>query len=457
MGTMSVFIKNGLLIDPRNQVQARLNLLLRDGKVAAVTAGELEADQVIDAAGKIVVPGFVDIHMHEDQVEPDGHLYRDEDSAIFNCKLRMGVTTVLAGECGINRADPGSYLDLIDREGAAVNVAMLAGHAYLREAIGHADKYTHLSEEELRRLELALKRALEQGCFGISYGIRYVPGIDRRELERTAALCRAQDKLIAAHIRSDAAEVFDAAREFLDVGAVLGLPVEVSHIGSMAGFGQMEAFLRMVDAYRMNGLRVSCDCYPYYAFSTSIGSTTYDPGWLERYHCGYDVVELCEGKYKGQRCTQAIFDEVRREMPECLTVCYVMKEADVDMALRHPCVMLGSDGIMNGGQGHPRAAGSFPRLLAEFVRPGKLSLYEAVRMMTAMPADKMGLANKGSLQVGADADVVIFDLERVRDRATFDRPTAPGEGIDYVFLGGELAARDCRVVRGDLGRAVRKL
>ena len=454
---MSVFIKNGLLIDPRNQVQARLNLLLRDGKVAAVTSGELEADQVVDAAGKVVCPGFVDIHMHEDQVTPDGHLYRDEDSAIFNCMLRMGVTTVLGGQCGINRADPGDYLDLIDREGAAVNVAMLAGHAYLREAIGHQDKYTHLDEAELTALEGALKRALDQGCFGVSYGIRYVPGIDRRELERTAAVCREQDKMIAAHIRSDAAEVFDAAREFLDVGAALGIPVQVSHIGSMAGFGQMEEFLRMVDEYRLNGLRVTCDCYPYYAFSTTLGSTTYDPGWLERYHCGYDVVELCEGKYKGRRCTKEIFDEVRREMPECLTVCYVMKEADVDMALRHPGVMLGSDGIMNAGQGHPRAAGSFPRLLAEFVRKGKLSLYEAVRMMTAMPAEKLGLAQKGGLQVGADADVVIFDPERVRDRATFDQPTLPGEGIESVFLGGELAAKDCRVVRGDLGRAVRKL
>ena len=205
------------------------------------------------------------------------------------------------------------YLDLIDRDGAAVNVAMLAGHAYMREACGHMDKYTPVSEAELTTMEAAFIRALDQGCFGISYGIRYVPGIDRRELERTAAVCRGRDGLIAAHIRSDA------------------------------------------------------------------------------------------------------------------------------------------------GQGHPRAAGSFPRLLAQFVRTGKLSLYEAVRMMTAMPADKLGLSNKGSLQVGADADVVIFDPDRVRELATTDQPTSAGEGIDYVFIGGELAARDCRVVRGDLGRSVRKL
>ncbi len=453
---MKTLIKNGLVIDPANRVQSRLNLLLDGGKVAAVTSGEPAADQVVDATGKIVSPGFIDIHMHEDPVGPDGKLVKTEDTAIFNCMLRMGVTTAIAGQCGLNQYDPGAYLDLIDRDGAAVNVGMLAGHAFFRERAGHMDKYTPVTEAELAAMETDLARALEQGCLGISYGIRYVPGIDRRELERTAALCRKQDKMIAAHIRSDAGEVLDAAREFLDVGDALGLSTQVSHIGSMAGFGQMEEFLALVDRRRMNGMRVSCDCYPYYAFSTTLGSATYDPGWMERYHCGYDVVELCEGKYKGQRCTKEIFDEVRRDNPGCMTVCYVMQDQDVDMAFRHPNVMLGSDGIMNCGQGHPRASGSFLRLLAKFARPGKLSLFDAVNRMTAMPAEKLGLTKKGRLNVGADADVVVFDLDKVEDLATFQNPTLPGRGIDYVWIGGRLAARDCRIIEGDLGRSVRK-
>ena len=259
---MKTLIKNGLVIDPMNRVQSRLNLLLADGKVAAVTAAEPEADQVVDAAGKVVAPGFIDIHMHEDPVGPDGRLVKTEDTAIFNCMLRMGVTTAIGGQCGLNQYDPGDYLDLIDRHGAAVNVGMLAGHAYFREKAGHDDKYTPVTEAELSAMEADMARALEQGCLGISYGIRYVPGIDRRELERTAALCREQDKMIAAHMRSDAGEVLDAAREFLDVGEALGLSTQVSHIGSMAGFGQMEEFLRLVDRYRMNGLRVSCGCWP---------------------------------------------------------------------------------------------------------------------------------------------------------------------------------------------------
>lgn len=453
--TMKTLIKNGLLVDPANRVQARLNLLLEDGRVAQVTRQEPAADQVVDAAGRVVAPGFIDIHMHEDPVGPDGRIENAEDTAIFNCMLRMGVTTAIGGQCGINQYDPADYLDLVDRFGAAVNVGMLAGEAFFRERCGHGDKYTPVTEPELAAMEQQLKEALERGCLGVSYGIRYSPGIDRRELERTAAVCRCADKLIAAHLRSDAGEIMDAAREFLDVGRDLGLPVQVSHIGSMAGFGQMEAFLRLVDEYHMNGLRVSCDCYPYYAFSTTLGSTTYDPGWLERYQCGYDVIELSQGKYKGQRCTKEIFDEVRRDDPDCLTVCYVMKGSDVDLAFSHPNVMLASDGIMNYGQGHPRAAGSFPRLLAEFVRPGKVSLYDAVARMTAMPAEKLRLGRKGRLNVGADADVVIFDPERVADRATFEQPTLPPAGIDYVFLGGCLAARDGKIVRGDLGRSVR--
>ena len=212
----------------------------------------------------------------------------------------------------------------------------------------------------------------------------------------------------------------------------------------------------MVDEYKMNGLDVSCDCYPYYAYSTFLGSTTYDDGWMDRYDCDYDVIELCEGKYKGQRCTKEIFGELRRDFPDCLTVCHVMRPDDVDGAFRHPNVMLASDGILSRGQGHPRAAGAFPRLLAEFVRPGKLDLYKAVEMMTAAPAAKLGLVSKGRLNVGADADVVIFDLEKIKDGGTFGDPILPPAGIDYVFIGGEIAAKDCYVVQKNLGKVIRK-
>lgn len=453
---MKTLIQNGLVIDPTNRIYAKLNLLLDGRKISAVTTGVPAADRVINAEGKIVCPGFVDIHMHEDPVEADGKLYTDEEKSIFNCMLRMGVTTVLAGQCGLNSCHPADYLDIVDRDGAAVNVAMLAGHAWFRDHVGATDKYAPTTPEQNRRMAEEIGQALDRGVMGLSYGIRYIPGINMDEMLATAAPCRKDGKLIAAHIRSDAEEVFDAARELLETGRTIGLPVQVSHIGSMAGFGQMERFLTMVDEYRLNGLDVSCDCYPYYAFSTHLGSTTYDEGWMDRYHCGYDVVELCEGKYKGQRCTKEIFEEERQNDPNCITVCYVMKSGDVDMAFQHPNVMLASDGIMNHGQGHPRAAGAFPRLLAEFVRSGKVSLYDAIDRMTAMPADRLHLQNKGRLNAGADADIVIFDPERVQDRATFSQPLLSPVGIDYVLIGGEIAAENGQILHHHLGRSVRK-
>ena len=448
---MRTLIKNGLLIDPASRTKARLNLVLEDGKVAGITKEEPEADEVIDAAGLAVAPGFLDIHMHEDPVGADGRI----EVCILETMAKMGVTTVLGGNCGDNMYHPVKYLDLVDRDGAPVNVAMLAGHTWFREHVGAKDKYAEITAEQLERMKTEMAEALTGGLAGVSFGIRYVPGTTQAELEAIAGLCVKDDRLAAAHIRDDAAMVCPSAREFLDVAVKFGLSAELSHIGSMAGFGQMEEFLQLIDTYRMNGLRVLCDCYPYYAFSTGIGSATYDEGFLERYHTDYSSIELCEGKYKGQRCTKEIFDEMRRDFPEALTVCCVMQPEEVDLALSDRGVMVASDGVLDRGQGHPRAAGAFPRVFAEFVRTGKLSLDEAIEKMTAMPADKLGLKNKGRLSVGADADLVLFDPAAIADRADFVEPLLAPAGIARVIIGQKTAVRDGRLVDGTLGRSVR--
>lgn len=454
---MKIGVQGGYVIDPANKIKGSLNIVVENGKIAKVQVAALDAadgfDRIIDASGKIVAPGFIDMHMHEDPLdEASGKL----ETGIASCMLRMGVTTAVGGNCGINVLPPPRYFDLVEQQGVPVNIALLAGHTCARKEAGCADKYAHATDGQIASVKKLLAEYLDAGCVGISYGIRYVPGIDERELYATAELCQKDDLLIAAHVRDDAAYIFGAVKELLDAGKRWQIPVQVSHIGSMGGFGQMEELLSMVDEYKANGLDVVCDCYPYYAFSTRIGETTYDDGFLERYNADYDCVEICEGKCTGQRCTKEIFDELRAEAPRTITVAHVMKKADVDMALLHPNVLLVTDGLLDQGQGHPRAAGSFPRFLANYVRTGRISLYDAVEKMTSLQAQRLGLTGKGRLDVGADADIVIFDLEKVQDRATFAEPTLPPEGIEYVLVGGQVALERGEIVNGRLGKAIRR-
>ncbi|MCR5138236.1 MAG: amidohydrolase family protein [Oscillospiraceae bacterium] len=449
---MKLLIQNGTVIDPASGVHAVRDVWIDGGRISDPAE---RADTVIDASGKIVCPGLIDIHMHEDPVDDAGHLEAFDERSVFACMLHMGVTTAVAGNCGENKYHPADYLDLVDRDGAPVNVAMLAGHGWFRHAAGCTDRYAPATPEQRSRMTAGIEEALQRGCLGVSFGIRYEPGMDARELTETAGPCRKQQKLISAHIRDDAAQVFAAAREYLDAGLRLDVPIQISHIGSMAGFGQMEAFLRLVDGYRRDRPDICCDCYPYDAFSTSLGSTTYDEGWLERYGCGYDVLELCMESYAGQPCTEALFRRVRAEHPDCMTVCHVMRQADVDLAYRHEAVMVASDATLDRGQGHPRACGTFPRVLSRYVCGGVLSMDDAIRRMTALPAWQLGLTRKGRLSAGADADVLIFDPERIQDNATFSEPLAPPSGIEWVLIGGKPVLRDGVILDRRAGRSVR--
>ena len=447
---MKTLIYGGRIIDPANSLDGQYNLLLENGKVIWYGTQIPDADETIDATGKIVTPGFIDIHMHEDPVE-EGKIRQ----CIFPMMLQQGVTTAVGGNCGGNVHDPVDYLNIVDRDGAAVNVALYAGHEYFRVAAGAEDIYDGSTEAQRQEMEKTITAALKAGCVGVSFGLRYVPGADRKEFFRAAACCEKSGKPIAAHVRDDADAVFASIDEVCEAAKTYGIPVQISHIGSMAGFGQMAAVLKQMEDYRKNGLDMSMDCYPYFAFCTRLGTPTYDPGWLDRYHCDYDVLEFSDGKYLGQRATKETFDEMRRDFPQCLTVCYVMKEEEIRLAFRHPQVMLGSDGITDHGRGHPRCAGTFPRLIAEFVKKGDLSLQEAIAKMTLLPARRLGFRNKGHLGIGADADVTIFDYEALRDRATFEEPALPPEGIDYVLIGGKVVLKQGEILRMNCGKSVR--
>lgn len=449
---MKTLIRGGLVVDPANKTERITNVLFENGRVADVTDLVPDADMIFDAAGMTVTPGFIDIHMHEDRYFPKEDRFEE---AIAPCMLRMGVTTMLGGNCGSNRYDPGVYLDAADRLGTASNIALLAGHSTLRALSCSRGKYEAATADEIRKMQYAAEKWLALGCAGISYGIRYVPGSTEEELCATAKACAAAGKMAAAHIRDDAAFVFDAAEEFLRITTAAGCRAEVSHIGSMAGFGQMRDFLTLLEKKRREGIPVYADCYPYAAFSTEIGETTYDDGFLERYGTDYSAIEICEGPYKGMRCTEEIFRELRKSFPDTLTVCRVMKPEDIELALLDPEVTIGSDGILSGMQGHPRAAGSFPKYLREYVQSGKLPLSEGIAKLTSLPAERIGLKDRGSFTRGNAADAVVFDPASVRDCATFDNPVLPPEGIRAVFVNGILACENGTVLTTHAGKAVR--
>ncbi len=448
-----ILLKDGLVVDPGNKICSRLNVGINGSRIACITAKAIEGKKVYDCQGLVVTPGFVDVHAHEDLLNEEGAL----QPVITRRLLRMGVTTFIGGQCGVGPRDEEEYSRQYDRQGQPVNCALLTGHGELRELVGATDKYAGVSDEQLRKMGQELKKRLVAGSHGLSFGIRYIPGIDMREMLALGRIVRSFGGILAAHVREDCEPSIAAMEEFIEVGRQTGARLQVSHIGSMSGYGQMEQVLALLDGAAAEGPDILIDCYPYDAFSTYIGATTYDGDFLSRYGGDIRKIEMTDGEFKGPIPSMEVFQKIREEHPDYLTIGHVMLPEEVEMALLHPRVVLGSDGILLKGAGHPRAAGAFARFLRLYVREKKaLSLYDAIAKMTWTGASRFGL-RKGCLSPGWDADIAVFDLAQVRDKATFAEPDLLAEGFRYVLIGGQLAVEDDEIVNPYLGRFIKKV
>ena len=448
-----ILIKNGRVVDPKQKMDKVINVLIEGNTISALTEEEIAADVGIDAKGKIVCPGFIDMHTHEDNYLPADDVL---ETHMGVSALKMGVTTYVGGNCGENTCRPDKYLDIIDEKGYPVNVAMLVGHTYLRNMNGKTDKYKPVTGEKIKEMVSVSEECLKNGCMGVSFGVKYIPGTTWDEIMSIVKTSGKAGKIVASHVRQDVAGVFDAADELARMGKEGNVKVQFSHIGSMGGYGQMKELLKQVEGFRQQGIDMMCDCYPYNAFSTGIGETTYDDGFLESYNAGYDSILIVNGKYKGMRATKEIFDELRKDAPETATVGYFMKSEDIEMALMSPLVMIGSDGVRVDGLGHPRASGTFPKFIKDYIKADKLSVIDGIAKITTMAAERLGLDKKGNLLPGSDADVVIFDLEKIKDCATYEDGQIPPEGINYVILGGEIALKDGKTADKFYGKSIRK-
>ncbi|MBQ6662389.1 MAG: amidohydrolase family protein [Firmicutes bacterium] len=450
-------IINGQVADLAANRLVQESVGIRDGIIVArgAAADAEEAKETIDASGHVVSPGFIDIHMHEENygLVPEG------EWDIASCMLRMGVTTAVIGNCGSNRQYPGEVEERIGRLGNPVNYMAFIGHNFLRDLVGSRDTQAASTPEQIEQMALMVKEEIDKGAIGISYGIEYATGMTFEEM---VGICKyvtgRKDLLLAAHYREDASGALPSITEMCEISRVTGIPFQISHLSSCSAFGNMREALDLIHKYREEGLDVLADAYPYAAFSTAIGSDVFLPGCLEHWGADYPDVEMTEAPYENVRCTKEIFDDARQNYPEMYAIAHVMKEEEIAMALADPLVMPASDGIYRHHKGHPRGAGTFPRYLGKYVREeGLADLITGIRKCTEMPAQRLRLGDrKGRIEEGFDADITIFDPETIIDRAVFGDGQLPPEGIDYVIVNGRIALRGTEIVDYGCGKYIRR-
>ena len=447
---LDLLITHALYPDFEAGEMKRGSIGIRDGRIAYVGDGAPEAAEVLDAGGHVVSPGFIDIHMHEEKFDEEGERYR-----IAEMMLEMGVTTAVGGNCGLLNTPFDRFREVIEKLGGApVHYMMFTGYNTYRRAqgLGH---YDPASEEQMLAIRECLKKDLAAGACGISFGIEYDPAITTGEVLFALEADGDPEHLAAAHYRDDSIRAIPSIREMIEIQSRIPMKFQISHLSSCSAMGQMEEALEIINEAIDKDPRLNYDTYPYNAFSTHIGSTVFEDDCLSKWGKEYSDIMLTLPPYEGVRCTEEIFRDAREHYPEMLAVAFAMNEEEIAAAIANRHGMVASDAILNDGSGHPRAHGTFPRVLGKYVREDKvLPLAAALRKMTLEPAKRLGLTHKGVIAEGADADLTIFDPETIADRADFTDVTPRPDGIDWVLIGGRKALDHGRIVNGRLGRFI---
>ena len=456
-----LLIRGGTVIDGTRQPRFDADIGIRNGMIAAV--GDLSAEQArvtLEVGSKIVAPGFIDSHTHDD------HAVLSDPDMIF--KISQGVTTVVTGNCGISLAPlkpelprpmPQSllgqsesspqtfehfsdYLDALRRAPASVNVAAMVGHTTLRlMTMDSLDRAA--TSGEIAAMRGLVVEALDAGAIGVSTGTYYPPAA-MAPTEEIIEVCRpitGTGAVYATHMRDEAEGCVDALNESFAIGRALNAPVVISHhklIGE-ANFGKSAVTLPMIGA-AMKCQCVALDCYPYAASSTMLhadeerlrGRVLIAASEPHPECVGHDLVDIAEEWQVSK------LEAVRRLQPAS-AIYFIMDEGDVRNILAFEDTMIGSDGLPGGTKPHPRLWGTFPRVLGHYSRDiGLFPLETAVWKMSGLTAKNYGLSNRGTIAVGQHADVVVFDAATVIDKATYDTPTEPAEGIEAVIVNGAL-------------------
>ena len=494
-----LIITNARIIDGTGNPWFRGSIAIKDGRIAKVGrfyAGN--AKMTIDAGGKIVAPGFIDVHTHAEDV------FENAKAENF---IRMGVTSLVTGNCGGSDLDIGAFLGRIKTKPLAANIATLIGHNTVRSKVVGLDDRAPTAEEQARMNEY-VEQAMKDGAVGLSTGLIYLPGTFAKT-DEVVDLAKAASKyggVYASHIRDEGNEVVKAIEEAINIGERANMPVEISHfkIASRALWGKTATTIGLVEAARKRGLSVTVDQYAYTASSTSLDSRL--PSWA-----------IAGGREQGKKrfadpaTRKKAADEVKEDLKKKefkdLSYAYVasyrpnpefngknikeiakiargkdnldaqieqfiemyekggaqmvyraMDEPDVQSIMRQPFTMIASDsGVRAFGSGvpHPRGYGNNARVLGRYVRELKVvTLEDAIRKMTSLPAQTFGLRDRGQIREGFAADLVIFDEKTIADKATFEKPHQYAEGFSIVIVNGEVVFDGSQMTGAMSGRAL---
>ena len=479
-----LLLRNGKIIDGTGNSWYYADIAVKDGKIVSIKKNmTAAATKIIDVKGLIIAPGFIDVHTH---IEGDEAKTPTADNFIYD-----GVTTVVAGNCGASNIDIGKYLHWIDSLQLSVNVASLIGHNDVRKAVmGRARR--DATEQEMTQMENIVEKAMKDGAVGLSTGLIYIPGTYAKtpEIIRLAKVAAKYNGVYSSHMRDEGDSVTQAIEEALAIGRGANIPVEISHfkLSGQQNWGRSNETIAMIIAARKEGLDVTIDQYPYTASSTSLSTllpdeiladgqdsiaarlsrpeikkqvTAYIIKKLKNRklkHLSYAVVayyktdttlngksieaiNLLKGrKHKAKEEAETVMEMMVQGGASM--VFHGMSENDVQQIMKYPFNMFASDASIRAfgvGAPHPRGYGTNARVLGKYVREQKIiSLEEAIRRMTSLPAQKFQLKNIGILKEGMNADIVIFDEAEVSDKSSFENPHQYSAGFKFVLVNGKL-------------------
>lgn len=495
-----LIIRNGRIADGTGNPAYFADVAVRDGQIAAIGRIAGPAKREINAQGMIVAPGFIDVHTHADEV---AEMPRAENF------VRMGVTTIVAGNCGGSTLDVDALFAKVEATNVAVNVATLVGHNSVRGKAMGGSFMRPPTAEELQKMKSLVEQAMNDGAVGLSTGLIYLPGVFAKtdEIVELAKVAAAYDGIYVSHMRHEDTEIFKALDEVFHIAREAGIRAEVSHIklSGPTAWGQAERVLAHIEKARAEGLDITHDQYAYTASSTGIRQlvpeTAYDGGhakFVERlgdpaekakiisqmkenlHRKGRDSFEYAVVAFyktdtslngmniveaaKAKRGSGSLDDQVEMILEiekngGASGVFHGMSEDDLKTFMRHPNTMIACDsGLREFGKGvpHPRGYGNNARVLARYVREQQvLRLEDAIRKMTSLPATTFRLRERGQLRPGYRADIVVFNPQTVADKAEYKDPHHYPAGIPFVIVNGVIVIDDGRHTDARAGQALR--